>query len=142
MLPYLSIGLILFTQLTSMVIEGANTFISASDLILQVKRPLFVYLWQTIWRNILMLAHSFVILIVVILLMGLFPSRVDLLAIPGLAIYFANAAWMAAAVAAILSTRYRDVPIALNSFMIVTWLTPVYYQNRADQRRLSKCGLL
>ena len=132
-LPYLSIGLILFTQLSGMVIEGANTFISASELILQVKRPLFVYLWQTVWRNFLMLAHSFVILIIVILLMGLYPAPVDLLAIPGLSIYFINGTWMAA-IAAILSTRYRDVPIAINNiFMIVTWLTPIYY--RIDQMK-------
>jgi homopolymeric O-antigen transport system permease protein len=126
--PYLCIGLIVWATLTTIVSEGATAFISASELILQVKRPLFVYLLQVVWRNVIVGAHTIVIFFVVAFLFGLFPGPTYLLAIPGLALFLLNCVWMAGVVA-ILSTRFRDIPlIVTNAFMALFWLTPVVYQ--------------
>jgi lipopolysaccharide transport system permease protein len=126
--PYLCIGLIVWATLTTIVSEGATAFISASELILQVKRPLFVYLLQVVWRNIIVGAHTIVIFFVVAFLFGLFPGPTYLLAIPGLALFLLNCIWMAGVVA-ILSTRFRDIPlIVTNTFMALFWLTPVVYE--------------
>src|SRR5579872_2312820 len=127
-LPYICIGLIIWSFLTTIVSEGANAFISSSELILQVKRPLFVYLLQVVWRNIIVGAHTVVIFFVVALLFGLFPTSAYLLAIPGFVLFLVNCVWAAGAVA-ILSTRFRDIPlIVTNAFMALFWLTPVVYQ--------------
>ena len=72
-LPYICIGLIIWSFLTTIISEGATAFISSAELILQVKRPLFVYLLQVVWRNLIVGAHTIVIFFVVAFLFGLFP---------------------------------------------------------------------
>ena len=126
--PYLCIGLILWGTFTSIVSEGANAFISASELILQVKRPLFVYLLQVVWRNVIVGAHTIAVFFVVAFVFGLFPGPTYLLAVPGLALFLLNCVWMAGLVA-ILSTRFRDIPLIVTSaLMALFWLTPVVYE--------------
>jgi lipopolysaccharide transport system permease protein len=127
-LPFICIGLIIWGSFTTIVTEGAVAFISASELILQVKRPLFVYLLQVVWRNIIVGAHTIVIFFVVAFLFGLYPGPTYLLVIPGLALFLLNSIWIAAVVA-ILSTRFRDIPLIItNAFMALFWLTPVVYE--------------
>jgi lipopolysaccharide transport system permease protein len=127
-LPYLAIGLIMWSTLTTMVGDGAMAFIGSAELILQVKRPLFVYLFQIVWRNLIVAAHSIVIFFVVAFIFGLYPGPTYLLIIPGLILFLANCIWMAA-VAGILATRFRDIPmIVTNVFTALFWLTPVLYE--------------
>lgn len=127
-LPYICIGLIIWSFLTTIISEGATAFISSAELILQVKRPLFVYLLQVVWRNLILGAHTIVIFFVVAFLFALFPGPTYLLAIPGLALFLLNCVW-AASVVGILSTRFRDIPlIVTNAFMALFWLTPVVYE--------------
>jgi ABC-type polysaccharide/polyol phosphate export permease len=127
-LPYICIGLVIWSFFTTIISEGASAFISSAELILQVKRPLFVYLLQVVWRNIIVGAHTIVVFFVVAFLFGLFPSAIYLLAVPGLALFLLNCVW-AAGVVSILSTRFRDIPlIVTNAFMVLFWLTPVVYE--------------
>jgi lipopolysaccharide transport system permease protein len=127
-LPYICIGLIIWSFLTTIISEGATAFISSAELILQVKRPLFVYLLQVVWRNLIVGAHTIVIFFVVAFLFALFPGPTYLLAIPGLALFVLNCVW-AAGVVGILSTRFRDIPLIVsNAFMALFWLTPVVYE--------------
>lgn len=127
-LPFIAISLITWSTLTGMVSDSSMAFISSAELILQVKRPLSVYLYQAIWRNIIVAAHSIVIFFIVAFLFGLFPRPVYILAIPGLAVFFLNVIWMAG-IAAILSTRFRDFPmIVTNVFTALFWLTPIVYE--------------
>jgi lipopolysaccharide transport system permease protein len=127
-LPFIAIGLIIWSTLTGMVSDAAQAFIGSADLILQVKRPLSVYLFQVIWRNIIIAGHSIVIFFIVAFLFGLYPRPVYLLAIPGLVLFFLNTMWMAG-IAAILSTRFRDIPmIVANVFTALFWLTPIVYE--------------
>jgi lipopolysaccharide transport system permease protein len=127
-LPFLAIGLIIWNTLTTIVSDGSQAFVGSSELILQVKRPLFVYLFQVIWRNLIVAAHSIVIFFVVAFLFGLFPGPTYLLVIPGFILFLINSVWMAG-VAAILTTRFRDVTmIVTNLFTALFWLTPVLYE--------------
>jgi lipopolysaccharide transport system permease protein len=127
-LPYICIGLIIWSFLTTMIGEGATAFITSSELILQVKRPLFVYLLQVVWRNLIVGAHTIVVFFVVALLFQLYPGPIYLLAIPGLVLFVLNCVWVSGVVA-ILSTRFRDIPlIVTNAFMALFWLTPVVYE--------------
>jgi len=127
-LPYICIGMILWAVLTNIISEGATAFVSSSELILQIKRPVFVYLLQVVWRNIIFGAHTIVVFFVVAFLFGVFPGPTYPLVIPGLVLFLLNCVW-AAGVVAILSTRFRDIPLIVsNAFMALFWLTPVVYQ--------------
>ena len=63
-LPFLCISLVLWNFLSTTIMDGATTFVSASSLITQVKRPFSVYILQTIWRNIVILSHTIIIFVV------------------------------------------------------------------------------
>lgn len=126
-LPYLCISLVLWNSIQSIVNEGSMAFISATGLIMQVKRPLSAYIYQVIWRNLLVSSHTIVIFFVVALIFGVYPSLTYVFFLPGLVLMLANVSWMAL-VAAILSARFRDVPMIIqNSFTVLFWLTPVLY---------------
>jgi lipopolysaccharide transport system permease protein len=127
-LPFIAIGLIVWSTLTTIVSDASQAFIGSAELILQVKRPLSVYLFQVIWRNMIIAAHSIVIFFVVAFVFGLYPQAVYVLAIPGVTLFFLNVMWMAG-IAAILSTRFRDIPmIVTNGFTALFWLTPIVYE--------------
>ena len=126
-LPFLCLSLVLWFFIVSTVNEGASAFISAGELILQVRRPFTVYIMQVMWRNLIIFGHTIVIFFVVAFLYGQFPGPVYLLAIPGFVLLVLNVAW-ASFLSAILSTRFRDVPmIVQNAFTVLFWLTPIVY---------------
>jgi len=130
-LPFLCISLVTWTFLNTAVNEGATCFTSMSAVILQVKRPFWIYVMLVLWRNALIYAHTVVIFIVAALVYGLLPSLTYALIPAGLALLLLNAAWMALA-AGLLSARFRDVPMLVqNAFTVLVWLTPIYYH--ADQ---------
>jgi lipopolysaccharide transport system permease protein len=109
------------------VSEGASAFIGCGELITQVKRPFTVYILQTVWRNLIIGAHTIVIYFLVAFAFGLFPSAHYLLALPGLVLLICNVTWMAL-FTAIFSARFRDVPMLVqNAFTVLFWLTPVVY---------------
>jgi ABC-type polysaccharide/polyol phosphate export permease len=130
-LPYVCLSLIVWNLLQNTVNEGAQTFINAGEFMLQVKRPYGVYIFRTVWGNLLISSHMLLVYFIVAFLYGLFPSWTYLLALPGLGLLVVNLVWMAFA-AAILSARFRDIPMILqNLFTVLFWLTPVVY--KADQ---------
>ena len=127
-IPFLCISLVLWTFLSTTIMDGSNSLVNASSLITQVKRPLSVHILQAVWRNIIILCHTIVIFVVVSLAFGMFPGATWLLAPFGFFIFLANIAWISLFVA-ILSARFRDVPLIVqNAFTILFWLTPVFYK--------------
>src|SRR3954452_23494338 len=48
-LPYVATGMIVFSLISSLATDGASLFISSSSLILQLRAPLSIYLYQMIW---------------------------------------------------------------------------------------------
>jgi lipopolysaccharide transport system permease protein len=127
-LPFLCISLVTWTFFMTSIIEGANCFIANSGVILQVKRPLWTYLMLTLWRNAIIYAHTIVVFVIAAAAFGIYPTRHYLLIPLGLVLLVVNVAWMALA-AALISARFRDVPILIqNLFSVLVWLTPVFYQ--------------
>ncbi len=126
-LPYLCISLVLWGFIQTSINEGSMAFIGATGLIMQVKRPLSVHIYQVLWRNLIIAAHTIVIFFVVGVIFSMFPTWHYMLVIPGLILMIFNVSWMAVG-AAILSARFRDVPLIIqNTFTVLFWLTPVLY---------------
>jgi ABC-type polysaccharide/polyol phosphate export permease len=127
-LPFLCISLVTWTFLMTSITEGANSFITMSAAILQVKRPLWTYMMLTLWRNAIIYAHTVVVFVAAAVVYGIYPSNNYLLVPVGLVLLAVNVGWMALA-AGLLSARFRDVPLLIqNLFTVLVWVTPVYYQ--------------
>ncbi|MCC7049081.1 MAG: ABC transporter permease [Alphaproteobacteria bacterium] len=126
-LPYATLGIILWNFISTSLMEGANCFVGAATYLLQSKRPLFAFVVHVLWRNLVYLAHTAVIYVVVALIFTVPIGFASLLVIPGLAILAINMAWLLLFIG-ILAARFRDVHMMLQSSMTVLfWLTPIVF---------------
>jgi lipopolysaccharide transport system permease protein len=126
-LPFLTIGMVLWSFISSVITEGSTGFIAAEAIIKQLPIPLFVHILRLVWRNLLMLAHNFVIFPVVLLVLGRPLGWEALLSIPGLLLLALNLTWVAL-ILAILCARYRDIPqIVASALQVLFYLTPIMW---------------
>jgi ABC-type polysaccharide/polyol phosphate export permease len=126
-LPFLAIGIILWTYISTVINEGCTAFISADALIKQLPLPMFLHVLRVIWRNLVILAHNLVIIPLVFLVFLRPVDWVMLLAIPGLILTTVTLAWMGL-FAGILCTRYRDLTQIVTSILqIAFYVTPIIW---------------
>jgi ABC-2 type transport system permease protein/lipopolysaccharide transport system permease protein len=130
-LPYLTIGLVVWQFISTVVNEGCNTFLNAQTIIQQVRLPLSVHVYRMVCRNIIVLAHSFVIVPVVLVLFGVSMNATILLLVPGFVLLVLNCVWVGILLG-IISARFRDVPpIVANFLQIAFFVTPIFWVSDA-----------
>lgn len=126
-LPFLAIGVIVWSFISTVVTEGCIAFISAEGIIKQLPIPLFVHIARVIWRNTLIFAHNILIFPLVLMAVGKPLGWVALLSIPGLFFVVLNATWVAL-ILGIICARYRDLPQIVSSILQVAfYLTPIMW---------------
>lgn len=126
-LPYVALGMIVFTLVSSILTDGSTVFIAAGSTILQMKAPLSVHLYQMVWRNILMFAHNIVIYVLIVIFLRPPLGWNALLSVPGLVLVINNCFWVAL-VLGVLGVRFRDVPPIVSSVMQMAFvLTPIFW---------------
>ena len=67
-LPFLTVGLVIWNFVSTVIIEGCQTFLSAQNVITQVRMPFSVHAWRTVYRNLIVLAHNMVIVPLVLII--------------------------------------------------------------------------
>jgi ABC-2 type transport system permease protein len=126
-LPYVATGMIVFSLISSIANEGAVVFIGSSNLILQLKAPLSVYVYQMVWRNLLIFAHNISIYVIVLLVVPVPLGWNFFLAFAGLFLLLLNGVWISVTLGA-LSARFRDIPPIVGSILQVAFfLTPIFW---------------
>lgn len=126
-LPHVAAGIIVFSLITTIVTESSSVFISSSRTILQTKAPLSIYIYQMLWRSVLVFAHNMCIYLVLLPFFDFHLGLVTLLALPGLFLNIVIGFWVGVIVGG-LSARFRDVPPIVASVMQVAFfLTPVFW---------------
>lgn len=126
-LPYIATGIIFWTLLTSCINEGTTVFIGNESYIKNVPLPVSVHFYRMMARNLIIWGFNMVIYLAVLIFFRVQLDWQFLLFIPGFTLFIANASWMGLA-AAILSTRYRDVPqVIANVVQVVFFLTPIFW---------------
>jgi lipopolysaccharide transport system permease protein len=126
-LPFLTIGMVLWSFIAAVVTEGCTGFIAAEGIIKQLPLPLFIHIMRMIWRNFIIFGHNIVIFPLVLLAVGKPLGWVALVSIPGLALLILNLAWIVLLLA-ILCARYRDLPqIVASVLQVVFYLTPIMW---------------
>lgn len=127
-LPYLGVGLVVWQYISTVVNEGANTFVGAAYLIKQIRMPLTIHVARIAWRNFVVLMHSLPVVFLFLLAFGHRPGWELLLVIPGLFLLLLHGVWVSV-VFGILCARYRDVyPIVGNLLQVAFFFTPVMWQ--------------
>lgn len=126
-LPFLALGIISWTFISTTITDGCTCFIEAQGVIKQLPIPLLVHVLRVLWRNLIIFGHNLVIFPLLILVLGKGISPVALIAIPGLLMVVVCLGWIALFFA-IICARYRDFPLIISSVLQVAfYLTPIIW---------------
>jgi lipopolysaccharide transport system permease protein len=127
-IPYLSVGLITWGFIGSIITEAGALFTGAQSYITQIRLPFSIYVYRFVWTRLIIFGHNFVIYLGVIAYFRLPLGPAILLAIPGLVLFTLNAAFVSTYLG-MSSLRFRDVPQIINSlFQIVLFVTPIFWK--------------
>lgn len=128
-LPYLATGLVIWTFIAGSVADGCNAFIASDGIIKQIRVPFATHALRTVWRNLIILGHNAVIIVVVVAIFGRNHDITTLaLLIPALALVVLNGCWLTLLLGTICA-RFRDIPLIIANLMqLLFFLTPIIWQ--------------
>jgi lipopolysaccharide transport system permease protein len=127
-LPFLALSLVLWGFLAGVVSEGCTTFTEGEGVIRSMRTPYFLFAERMVIRNVLVLAHNIVVIVVVFAIFQIWPGWHALLAIPAMFLWAINALAMGLLLGAFCA-RFRDILPIVNSVMqIAFFLTPVIWK--------------
>jgi ABC-type polysaccharide/polyol phosphate export permease len=126
-LAYLSIGMVLWTFISTTLMSSCTMFTGAISYIRNLSLPLSTHLYRLMLGNILILGHNVIIVGLVYLIYPQAYSATTLMAIPGLILVVLNLTWMSLFLG-VISSRFRDVPSAVVNLLAVAYLvTPIIW---------------
>ncbi|MEX6509177.1 ABC transporter permease [Jiella sp. M17.18] len=135
-LPYLSVGIVVWTLISGFLMEGCGTFTDAEAAIKQMPAPLSVHVFRLIWRSLIIFLHNVIIIVLVLIIFGINPGWAGLMSLVGLGVVVINGAAFGLLLGT-LSARFRDIPpLMSNVVQTLFFVTPVIW--RADNLQARK----
>jgi len=126
-LPYLTIGLVIWQFLSSLITDGCQTFLSAQTVILQAPMPFSVHVFRMVSRNFIILAHNLPI-VPMVLIFEHVPTGWSALSILPAFFMLAIAGTFIGILFGMISARFRDVPpIVANFVQVLFFVTPIFW---------------
>jgi len=124
---HLAISLIIWTFISASINEAGTVFVGAENYIKQTNLPLSVYVLKLISKNLLMLAHNCVVIVVVLCLLPPDNFRSMWMVPIGLLLVVCNLCWLVLLLG-MLSARYRDIPqLVSNIIQVALFLSPIIW---------------
>jgi ABC-type polysaccharide/polyol phosphate export permease len=128
LMPFVALGIVFFGLISGVVNEGCDTFVQASGMLSQTSLPMFTFVWRTVLRNAINLAHHLVIVAAVLIYFDRWRDAALLASLGGIALLLVNVSWMSM-LAAIASARFRDIPqIVVSMMQFAFFMTPVFWR--------------
>lgn len=125
--PHLTLGIIFWTFFTTTINDGCNVFIAAARYMKSGEFSGSLFVWRSLARNFIQLAHHIVLYVPVALWAGIRPSASMLLFIPGMMIVLMNLHALSITLG-IICARFRDVALIMTSVLqLLMFLTPVFW---------------
>ncbi len=115
-LPFLALSIVLWNFLGALVSEACICFTASESMIRSVRMPFTLYAGRVVIRNLLVLAHNIVVIVVVDVLLNVMPGATGLLAIPAFILWLLDAVALSLLFGA-LCARFRDIPPIIASVM-------------------------
>lgn len=126
-LPYLSISIVLWGYLNSLISDGCVCFSSADSLIKGTRMPFTVHAARSVVRNTIVFGHNLVVVVIVFAIMRVHQSLYSLMAIPAFLLWLVDAFAISLLFGA-LCARFRDVPQIIMALMqIAFFVTPIMW---------------
>jgi ABC-type polysaccharide/polyol phosphate export permease len=127
-LPYLSSGMIVWTLLSTIILESCTLFVQGNALFKNVRFEYSILAYALVWRNFLIFCHNMMIFFALVLVLQReLLSEMLIFVIPGLFLVLVNGIWIALLVG-LLCLRYRDIqPIVQTLIQICMLVTPIFW---------------
>lgn len=126
-LPYLTLGILFWNLISSLVNDGTSTFVRAEGILLQVRMPLTVHVMRNVVRNLIVFLHNCVVAIAVLVFFAVPQSLYSLVSLVGLALILINGFWFTFLIG-MMCARFRDIgPIVSSLTQIVFFITPIIW---------------
>lgn len=126
-LPNLSVGLILWGFISSLLNSSCTVYSAAAGTMRQVRLPLSIHILQLLWTQLIILAHNMAIYVLVAVVFGIVPNFYSLLFFPAFALILLNGVF-AAMILGPVCARFRDVPMIVASVLQLTFfVTPIIW---------------
>lgn len=115
-MSFLALSLVLWGFMNTLVTEGCTTYTLVENNIRSIRVPYSLYAAVNVIRNLLVLAHNLVVVVVVYLVLATWPGWTALLAVPGVVIWLVDGIAISLLLGAICA-RFRDIPPIVSSLM-------------------------
>ena len=127
-LPFLALSQVLWAYLSTLTAEACTTFTQAEGVIRSVRMPMSVFGLRTVVRNLLVLGHNVLVIVVVFALYRVWPGWQAFGALPGLLLWTIDSLALTLLLGG-LCARFRDIVPIVNSLMqIAFFVTPVIWK--------------
>lgn len=127
-LPYLALGLFVWTFIATILQESCDAFVNAETVLKQLYLPRTTLIYRTLWRNLALLGFNFVAILIVLLLCRTGANASMPLAALGLVLLCLNLAW-ASLLLALATARFRAVSRIVAALLpILMLVTPVIWR--------------
>jgi lipopolysaccharide transport system permease protein len=127
-LPFLALSLTLWGFLASIISDGCTAFTQSEGMIRSMRIPFSLYIGQLLLRNVLILAHNIIVIVVVFLAFQVPVTMAVFAAIPAFLLWLVDGAAIAIMLGA-LCARFRDIPpIVASIVQIAFYVSGVMYK--------------
>lgn len=126
-LPYLTVNIVLWSFVSSVLTESCTVFVQAEGYIRQEKLPKTLFVMRLFVRNILAMGHNSIMILVIYVVFGVPTLAPMVLVLPGLAILLINL-FFASLFIGMICTRFRDLPqVVANLLQMAFFITPIVW---------------
>ncbi len=114
--PFLALSIVLWNFLSQLITESCTCFVAAESTIRSVRMPFSLYAARVVLRNLIVFGHNVVVIVLVDLILGTWPSWLGLLAIPAFLLWLVVGFAVVILLGAVCA-RFRDIPPIVASIM-------------------------
>lgn len=127
LLPFLAIGLVVWSFIASCIGEMPNLFVDNSSYIKDMRINPLTILLRVLTRNAINFGHNLLIVVGIYLYFGIWPGWTGLLALPGIMLVMLNLMVIAVPLS-IIGARFRDIAQITQSILqVVFFVTPIFW---------------
>lgn len=125
--PHLTLGIITWQFFTSSISDGCQVFISAAQYLKQGEFSRSIFVWRSLARQVIQLAHHMILYLPVALWAGISFSANFFFVVPGILIVLVNLHAISI-ILGIVCARFRDVAqIVASVLQLLMFMTPVFW---------------
>jgi ABC-type polysaccharide/polyol phosphate export permease len=126
--PYLTAGILVWTMISTTMIEGCNVFIASTNLFSNSRCDFSLLAYALVWRNLIVCFHHLAVYALVVMVLAPWHlTAATLLVVPGLALLLLNGIWVTLLLG-MACLRFRDIQqLVVNVIQIGMFITPIFW---------------